>query len=136
MSGIFGFFNLDGRPAKPEIINRMKTSLTHLGGDDSGIWIQENVTLGHVMLHVTPESLHETVPLSEKTGRRVITSNARLDNREELCAKLDLDNSLRFNIADSELILKAYEKRGRVCPEHLSGDFVIVIWDGIEKELI
>ncbi len=136
MSGIFGMFNLEGKPVNPRIIHRMKAALSHLGEDDSGVWCQESVGLGHVMLHITPESLHEKIPLPDKTGNRVITSNARLDNRGELCDNLDIGGPLRLKITGGELILRAYEKWGEACPEYLCGDFVFVIWDDVEKKLL
>lgn len=62
MSAIVGFLGLDGRPAKPEKLERMVEVLSHRGPDGRAIWIKGSVGLGHGMLHTTPESLNEHLP--------------------------------------------------------------------------
>jgi asparagine synthase (glutamine-hydrolysing) len=81
------------------------------------------------MLHNTPESLNETLPGKSRSGRYVITSSARLDNREELFRALDVPYHERNNMPDSSLIMRAYEKWEEQCPNHLTGDWMFAIWD-------
>jgi asparagine synthase (glutamine-hydrolysing) len=81
------------------------------------------------MLWTTPESLLEKLPLVNQTGNLIITADARIDNRDELIAALGLTDRPAEKIADSELILAAYDKWGEKCPEHLLGDFAFAIWD-------
>jgi asparagine synthase (glutamine-hydrolysing) len=131
MSGIAGIFFRDGRPAEPEALERMGSALAHRGPDGKGVWIEGAAGIGHLMLHVTPESLHEKLPLVK--GDLVITADARIDNREELLTTLRLSEQPR--LADSELILAAYERWGRACPESLVGDFAFAIWDKREQRL-
>ena len=38
-------------------------------------------------------------------------------------------------MTDSELILRAYEKWGESCPEHILGDFAFAIWDQPQQKL-
>ncbi len=59
----------------------------------------------------------------------VITADARIDNREQLIGALGLDGRPHEEIADSELILAAYEKWGEDCPKKLLGDFAFALWD-------
>ena len=88
------------------------------------------------MFQGTPESLFETLPLSRSNDSLVITADARIDNREELCSLLGLKDKLTFNqTPDSEFILAAYEKWGENCVEKLLGDFSFVIYDSIKKQL-
>ncbi len=129
MSGIVGIYNLDGRPVEQTEIQRMLDSIAHRGPDGSGIWTNGSVGLGHQMLWTTPESLHEKLPLTNKTGELAITADARIDNRDELIPTLNLNGRPRETIPDSEIILAAYEKWGEKCPEKLLGDFVFAIWD-------
>ena len=44
--------------------------------------------LGHRMLHTTPESLAEQLPLHWSEPGLTITADARIDNRDELIAAL------------------------------------------------
>jgi asparagine synthase (glutamine-hydrolysing) len=135
LSAIFGIFYLDGRPVAPEILEGMKMTLSHRGPDGSAVWREGPVGLGHLMLHMTPESLHESLPLKNASGDLVITADARIDNREELFEVLAVPHPERTGMPDSTLILRAYEKWGEECPKHLLGDFVFAVWDGRKRQL-
>ena len=129
MSGIAGIYYLDGRSVERMDVQRMVDSIAHRGPDGSGVWTDGSVGFGHRMLWTTPESLHEKLPLTNKTGDLTITADARIDNRDELIPALNFNGRPRENISDSEIILAAYEKWGEQCPEKLLGDFSFVIWD-------
>jgi len=129
VSGIVGIYFLDGRPVKRAELQGMVDILAHRGPDGAGVWHQGPVGLGHLMLHTTPESLKEKLPFASRTGNLVITADARIDNREELMAALGYSGAEAKEIADSELILAAYDKWGERCPEKLLGDFAFAIWD-------
>lgn len=115
----------------------MASSLNHWQGDRIGTWrnASGSVALGHVQLANTPESLGETQPFFHAASRLAITADARIDNREDLLARLDIPHPHRASIPDSQLILKAYEKWGSGCCERLLGDFTFAIWDDGEKRL-
>lgn len=129
MSAIVGLYNIDGKPVDRGDVNGMLDSLAHRGCDGTGIWSDGAIGVGHRMLWITPESLHERQPLLDKSGDLIVTADARIDNREELIAALDLTDPTPKSIPDSQLILAAYEKWGEMCPEKLLGDFAFVIWD-------
>ena len=129
MSAIVGIHYLDGRPVDRNHLERMVEILTHRGPDGKGIWNKGSVGLGHRMLWTTPESLQEKLPMINKTGDFVITADARIDNRDELIAALKLNDDQPEEITDSQLILAAYEKWEKQCPEKLIGDFAFAIWD-------
>jgi asparagine synthase (glutamine-hydrolysing) len=133
MSGIVGIYYLDGRPVEKSEIQGMLNTISHRGPDGSGIWTDGSMGLGHQMLHTTPESLHEKLPLTNQRGDLTITADARIDNRDELFRALDFNGRPRETIPDSEVILAAYEKWGEQCPEKLLGDFAFAIWDDKKK---
>jgi asparagine synthase (glutamine-hydrolysing) len=135
MSGIFGVFYRDGRPVESEVLEQMLQSLAHRGPDGGGLWNEGAVGLGHQMLHTTPESLHEELPFVHRSGDLVITADARIDNRDELLRLLDFSGRPKAEVADSELILAAYERWGEDCPEKLIGDFAFAIWDKRQQKL-
>ena len=135
MSGIVGIHYLDARPVERENISKMVDILAHRGPDGADIWVDGCVGFGHRMLWTTPESLIEKLPLVNQRGDLVITADARIDNRDELIAALQINNRPSDKVVDSELILAAYEKWGEDCPEHLLGDFAFAIWDK-RKEIL
>jgi asparagine synthase (glutamine-hydrolysing) len=135
MSGIVGIHNLDGKAASRKDLEKMVDILAHRGPDGADIWVEGSVGLGHRMLWTTPESLLEKLPFIDESSELVITSDARIDNREELIDILHLNSCPVETITDSQLILAAYKKWGNFCPEHLLGDFAFVIWDQRNQSL-
>ncbi|QUH22612.1 lasso peptide isopeptide bond-forming cyclase [Methanobacterium alkalithermotolerans] len=131
MSAITGIFYRKGKKVDPHLIQKMNDKLSHRGPDGSHTWVEDNVGLGHQMLHTTPESLHEKLPFIEED--LIITADARIDNREELAKKLDIADV--ETVSDSYFILKAYGRWGEDCPDKLLGDFAFAIWDR-KKEIL
>lgn len=135
MSGIAGIFNLDGRPVDPTDLQRMVATMARRGPDGAKTWSDGPIGLGHCMLWTTPESLHETLPRTNRAGTLAITADARIDNRPELISALALTDIPPADLSDSDLILAAYEKWGEACPIHLLGDFAFAIWDSRRRTL-
>jgi len=129
MSAIAGVYLLNGDSVDEKDLKRMNDSMPHRGPDGSGLWHDGSVGLAHQMLWTTPESLHEKLPF-EADGL-VITSDSRIDNREELLPELGLSEV----VSDSEVILKAYGRWGKSCVDRLLGDFAFVIWDKAKEEM-
>jgi asparagine synthase (glutamine-hydrolysing) len=92
------------------------------------------VAFGHALLATTPEALLERLPLQHRESGCTITADVRLDNRDELIRKLDVNLNGR-TIGDGELILLAYLEWGEGCPEQLLGDFAFAIWDARRRKL-
>lgn len=134
MSAITGIYYFDGRPVTQHEIAGMVESMPHRGPDGREIWYQDSVGLGHCMLHTTPESLQEHLPITADSGNIVLTADARIDNRKELFSSLSIDEPSEI-LPDSELILRAYQKWGKNCLEHLLGDFAFAIWDKQKRQL-
>ena len=135
MSGIVGIYHLDQQPVESKKLEAMLYILAHRGSDGADLWCQNNVGLGHRMLWTTPESLLEKLPLQDKAKQLTITADARIDNREELISSLALKDLPAEKITDSQIILEAYQKWGKDCPEKLIGDFAFAIWDERKHQL-
>ena len=135
MSGIAGILNLDGRPADAALIERMTAAMAHRGPDGVGHWVDGPVALGHRMLHATPESLAESLPLLDEAGKLCLTFDGRVDNREELRDALASAGIPLRDTTDAELVLKAYQCWGEECPARVLGDFAFAIWDRRNRKL-
>ncbi len=135
MSGIVGIYYLNGQTVEHQQIGSMVDKIAHRGPDGANVWCSESVGLGHRMLWTTPESLLEKLPYTNERNDLVITSDSRIDNREELLSVLQFGNCPPEKITDSQIILAAYEKWGEECPKHLLGDFAFAIWDEREQKL-
>lgn len=134
MSGIFGIYHPDSLPINPAHLEQMAQSCAHRGPDRTHIVQQQHIGFGHCMLQTTPESVYEQLPFNDPESGLVITSDARIDNREELANKLGLHKL--SEIPDSQLILIAYKKWGIESFAHLIGDFSFVIWDPDNQQLV
>jgi asparagine synthase (glutamine-hydrolysing) len=110
--------------------------MSFYGPDGHGEWCGESAGLGHLMLHVTPESLQERQPASLRAAPHlVITADARIDNRDELFDALGVAVAGRDQTPDSSLILLAFERWGEDCPKKLLGDFAFAIWNQRDRSL-
>lgn len=57
--------------------------------------------------------------------RRVIAADVRLDNSQDLIARLGLERTA----SDLAVVLRAFQRWGADCVDHLLGDFAFAIWD-------
>jgi asparagine synthase (glutamine-hydrolysing) len=134
MSGITGIFHFDGRPVNPEILKRMTDVASHRGPDGSGYWCAGPIGLGHRMFHTTPESLHERQPLTDDEFLLCLTSDGRIDNREDLKRSLaSSDFRLRTDTDAKSCCKPTDAKEG--CAQKLIGDFAFVILDERRRQL-
>ncbi len=130
MSAIFGIINKTGSAVDETMATKMQTSLLHRAVDGKNLYINDEVMFGHHKLIVHRRQKWEQQPL--EADDCIITSDARIDNIEELIKDLKLDIPLK-EITDSLIILKAYKKWGNDCVNHLEGEFTFAIWDKTKK---
>jgi asparagine synthase (glutamine-hydrolysing) len=135
MSAICGFVSLDGTPVEARDWQSLLGALSHRGPDGAASWASPRAALGHQMMRVAPDSVSDRQPWHDPAARLTITAAARLDNRGELCALLDVPSAERQQIPGSQLILRAWQKWGEACPERLIGDFAFAIWDEAARRL-
>ncbi|TPJ33292.1 lasso peptide isopeptide bond-forming cyclase [Mesorhizobium sp. B2-8-3] len=131
MSGVAGIVLSDNdRPAGAGDIQQMLSRMRHRARDGNSWWTEGSVALGHAWLDTTGED--GPGPLTMAGGKLAITADCRLDNRDELLARLGMRDR---SIADAVLIMRAYLKWGEACPTYLQGDFAFAIWDGERQAL-
>lgn len=125
MGAIAGLWCTDGRPAVAPL-ERMLGALAPYGPDGAGRWAQDDVALGHRVMHLFPEDVSNRQPLTGGGGRFVMVADARLDDREDLAEALGLVSA---SATDPELVLLAFERWGEACLERLYGDYAFAVWD-------
>jgi asparagine synthase (glutamine-hydrolysing) len=136
VSAIYGVVATDGAPVARETLAPIAAALSFYGPDGHGQWCGESAGLGHLMLHVTPESLEERQPASLRAAPHlIVTADARIDNRDELFDALGVPLAGRDNTPDSSLILLAFERWGEECAKKLLGDFAFAIWNLRDRTL-
>src|SRR5258708_14249983 len=135
MSSLCGIVSLTREPVSPEDVESMLSALSHHGRDGTGKCVRGFVGFGHQMMHTTPESLLENLPLYVPQADLAITADIRLVNRDYLFQNLNIPSTEQKTCTDSQLTLKAYEKWCEGCPEHLLADFAFAICDGRHRKL-
>lgn len=133
MSAIFGIFDLNGKAIDTTWIKSMQEDLSHRGPDGQGIFVENSLLLGYMLLQITPESVYDQSPFEEDNF--VITANARLDEREALMDRLNITAEEREKTTDAILLLRSYRKWGKAFVKDIYGDFSFAIWDKQQKEL-
>lgn len=126
MSGFVALFDRTGMGVDSQHLSTMLDTINHRGPDGRDAWCDDKIALGHQQLQSTPEARFDQQPYRE--DGQVITGDFRIDNREELLGKLSFSTSPE-RIPDSQILLRAYQRWGRKCVDHLIGAFAFVIWD-------
>ena len=101
MSGVFGIVRPYGQQVDEAELAGMSGVMQHRGPNGIRYHLQGNVGFGHCMLHSTPESLHEVLPIHDTLSKLLMTADARIDNREELLAAIGADRPLRETWLDA-----------------------------------
>ena len=135
MSAIFGIVNLGSRAVVTDDLERMSVALAAHGVDNKGIWNRGPVGMGQRLMCFTPEDRFEQQPLVGDNEQCILVSDGRLDNRPELMRELGGAPVDAHEVPDSYFILRAYEKWGEDCVDHLIGVFAFAVWDGHRQRL-
>ena len=135
MSAICGICQISGQPVHKQNGMKMMQQLQKYPADCIGTWSEEQIFLGSHAQWVTPESVHEPLPYYDYTRQLAITSDAVIDNRQELFDRLQIPRENRKGMPDSQLILLSSAKWGEEAPKHLVGDFAFAVWDEKSRKL-
>lgn len=135
MCGICGEFRFDGASPSLTSLTKMLDVLARRGPDDSGYFIQKNISLGHRRLAVIDLSLRAHQPLTDETLGLTIVFNGTIYNYRLLQQELRNSGHIFHSNGDTEVILKAYAEWGENCVTHLRGMFAFAIWDETRQRL-
>jgi len=89
MSAIAGIYRRDGHAVSKNKIIRMLAHTKTRGPDSESLYINNKIGLGHRLLITNLQSVYESNLLNKKHHDYLITSDANLDNREELLENLN-----------------------------------------------
>lgn len=135
MCGICGYINYDlSNKADPTIIKGMSAALVHRGPDDEGMYINNNVGLGHRRLSIIDvHGGHQPIFNEDKTI--VIVLNGEIYNFPEIKENLQKKGHIFYTNTDTEVIVHLYEDLAEDCLHELNGMFAFAIWDNNNDKL-
>jgi asparagine synthase (glutamine-hydrolysing) len=88
MCGINGIYSHNSAADYFPVIKRMNETLAHRGPDDQGIFIENEIALGHCRLSIIDLSKAGHQPMSYADGRFTIVFNGEIYNYKELREEL------------------------------------------------
>lgn len=113
----------------------MTTALAHRGPDSSGMYIQNQIGLGHRRLSILDVSDKGAQPMKSKDGQWVIVFNGCIYNYLEIKKEL-LEKGHRFESgSDTEVIAEALSAYGQQIFKRFDGMFAIAAWNIAEQKL-
>lgn len=135
MCGITGILNLSGEAVDAAVLRRMNDVLAYRGPDDSGVYVDRNVGLGHRRLSIIDLSPTGHQPMTNEDGTIWLVFNGEIYNYLELIPVLQEKGHHFKSRSDSEVILHAYEEWGERCVERFNGMWAFAIWDAKASKL-
>ncbi|MCP4373836.1 MAG: asparagine synthase (glutamine-hydrolyzing) [Deltaproteobacteria bacterium] len=135
MCGICGIASyIEGKRVDEKILCSMRESLLHRGPDESGIFIDERIGLGHRRLSIIDLSTG-TQPIHNEDSSLRIVFNGEIYNYLELKEDLLRSGHTFYTNSDTEILIHLYEEYGKSLLDYINGMFAFCIWDSKKQEL-
>ncbi len=134
MCGIAGFLRKEDQPDGKVILKNMLYRLKHRGPDECGLYVKNNIYLGHTRLSII-DIVAGQQPMSNSDGTLWITYNGEIFNYIELREELTSKGYKFRTHSDTEVLLLLFEEYGNACLQKLNGQFAFAIWDNRKQEL-
>lgn len=113
------------------VVEAMVEALHHRGPDGGAVWTdpEARVAMGHRRLAIIDLSEAGQQPMSDASGRYVVTFNGELYNYRALRLELEQAGETFRTHTDTEVLLVAWQRWGLDCLDRLRGMFAFAIWD-------
>ena len=129
MCGICGIVLHSKTNTVPEkMISAMNEQMSHRGPDAHGIYIDDNIALGHRRLKIIDLAGGVQPMLGDNNGIAIVF-NGEIYNFIEIRASLEARGYHFSTNSDTEVIIHAYLEYGDQCVLHFRGMFSIAIFD-------
>ena len=117
------------------LIKKMNEILSYRGPDDTGIYTDNNISLGHNRLSILDLSKAGHQPMVNRNGNLFVIYNGEIYNFKEIRYNLKKKGYKFLSNTDTEVIINAYEEYGTKCLKIFNGMFAFAIWDSNKQEL-
>lgn len=136
MCGIAGICRLGGSTKiSLDTLMRMTGALRHRGPDETGIYIDDGVGLGHARLSII-DLAGGIQPIHNEDETLWIIYNGEVFNYVELRKELIEKGHRFYTNSDTEVIVHLYEEYGVECLGLLNGQFALAIWDSRRQSML
>ncbi len=135
MCGIAGIAHFGQKEPQETILNRMLRAMHHRGPDATGLYLSDDVGLGHARLSIIDLS-GGYQPIHNEDRTIWIIFNGEIFNYPELRQELIQQGHQFYTHSDTEVIVHLYEEHGPDLFHHLNGQFSIALWDTRKRSLL
>ena len=133
MCGIVGIVDRAQRTIPTERIARLTETLKHRGPDDSGVFVEGSVALGHTRLSILDLSHAGHQPM-QKAGVTLVY-NGEIYNFATLRQELVSKGATFRSRSDTEVVLEAFLNEGAEAFARFEGMFACAIYDARDHKL-
>jgi asparagine synthase (glutamine-hydrolysing) len=139
MCGIAGglSFAIGDNRVDQAVVARLNEWQRRRGPDGVGLWASadERIVLGHRRLAIIETGAGGTQPMTDITGRWVMTFNGEIYNYRELRLALERRGRTFATNSDTEVLINVVAEWGEAGLKKLRGMFAFALWDSLEREL-
>jgi asparagine synthase (glutamine-hydrolysing) len=135
MCGIAGIFNLNGNAVTHQEMIKVTRAIAHRGPDGEGVFIDDNLGLGHRRLSILDLSSKGAQPMPSHNGEWLIVFNGCIYNYLELKIDLRSKGHEFLSSSDTEVISEGLAEYGPAFFEKLNGMFSVGAWHKPTKTL-
>lgn len=133
MCGIAGFISNNKKYNSKKIVQDMLAAIRHRGPDQSGIYENNDATIGMVRLSIIDKKKHK-IPYETSDGSAVIVYNGEIYNHNDV--RYYLKNRYHFKTkSDAETVLYNYIEKGVASFADYNGMYAFALYDTRKKEL-
>ena len=127
MCGINGILHFNQSSVDENQLIRMRDILQHRGPDGAGIFIDENIGLGHRRLSIIDTTSAAQQPFYSENERYILVFNGEIYNYQSFYTELKSKGMVLRTSSDTEVLLKMYELYGLDMLSRLNGMFAFAI---------
>ncbi len=131
MCGINGFTWRDERQ-----IAAMNHATRNRGPDDVGVYVDDDVSLGHCRLAIIDLSAAGHQPMSNADGTIWCVYNGEVYNFREIRGPMAAAGHIFRSQTDTEVVIRAYETEGLACLDRLNGMWGLAFYDRRRRRLV
>jgi asparagine synthase (glutamine-hydrolysing) len=136
ISGAFAF-NPAAEPINETVVLRLNDLQRRRGPDGTGLWSSKDnrIVLGHRRLAIIDTGSSGAQPMSDATGRWVISFNGEIYNYRALRLELERLGCVFLTNSDTEVLINVVAQWGDVGLRKLRGMYAFALWDTLNQEL-
>ncbi len=127
MCGFTGFTECSGN--REDVLHEMLCKIRHRGPDAEGMYVDDNIALGHRRLSIIDVTEAGNQPLYSADGNLILVFNGEIYNYKEIRSELTAKGYTFSTNTDSEVLIYGYREYGEGLLCRLRGMFSFVIWD-------